>query len=38
MSVIGEKVIVLGSSVLDYVDAEHLATRQTPPAGDDEEE
>ena len=38
MSVIGEKVVVLGSTVLDYVDAEHLATRQTPPADSDEEE
>lgn len=38
MSVIGEKVVVLGSSVLDYVDPEQLATRQTSPAAGDEEE
>jgi|GEM_PF-4568825 len=38
MSVIGENVVVLGPTVLDYVDAEQLATRQTSPAAGDEEE
>lgn len=38
MSVIGERVVVVGSTVLDYVDAEQLSTRQIPPAGGDEEE
>jgi hypothetical protein len=38
MSIIGERVVVLGSTVLDYVDAEQLATRQTPPTGGGEEE
>jgi hypothetical protein len=28
----------MGSTVLDYVDAEQVPTRQTAPAGDDEEE
>ena len=38
MSVIGEKMVVLGSTVLDYVDAEQVATRHVAPAGADEEE
>lgn len=38
MSVIGERVVVVGPTVLDYVDAEQVATRQASPAGGDEEE
>lgn len=38
MSIENKTTHTMGSAVLDYVDAEQVSTRQTAPAGDNEEE